>query len=175
MVVSVFHWRKVPRLQVLANVKVFFFLPWDRTSVSVQWLPYGNIWREPRLWGAVHLSFSSHLFVLLNPVVKGSIARWLRTLIHEGGYTAHSARGAAASWKACRFWTSSKWQIGYLITLSRLSTTSQNQNRNLYFPCWYSNECIYYGHVLLYIVDLSETKFEMCWNELVKGVLDMIQ
>ena len=36
-----------------------------------------------------------------NPVVKGSIARWLRTLIQEAGvtgcYTAHSVGGAAAS------------------------------------------------------------------------------
>ena len=40
-------------------------------------------------------------FILpFNPVVKGSIVRWLRTLIQEagvtGGYTAHSVRGAAA-------------------------------------------------------------------------------
>ena len=43
-----------------------------------------------------------HSFIRpFNPVVKGSIARWLRTLIQEagvtGGYTAHSVRGAATS------------------------------------------------------------------------------
>ena len=43
-----------------------------------------------------------HSFICpFNPVVRGSIARWFRTLIQEagvtGGYTAHSVRGAATS------------------------------------------------------------------------------
>ena len=95
---SVFHWGKIPRLQVLANVRASSFPEAGGASLSSGY-PMGIFGENHGLEEQFTSAFP--LIRHFNPVGKGSIARWLRTLIQEagvtGGYTAHSVRGAATS------------------------------------------------------------------------------